>query len=93
MNVATSPVRAVGVRELKNSLSHYLERVRAGEELVVTDRGRPVAKLMPTDASSDRLADLVNAGLVRPPRSNRRRLPKAISANGIVSDLVPDQRR
>lgn len=37
----------VGVRELKNSLSRYLRRVREGETLVVTDRGVPVARMIP----------------------------------------------
>ncbi len=37
----------VGVRELKNSLSSYLRRVRQGETVVVTDRGVPVARMIP----------------------------------------------
>ena len=37
----------VGVRDLKTHLSAYLERVKAGETLVVTHRGRPVARLEP----------------------------------------------
>jgi prevent-host-death family protein len=36
-----------GGAELKAHLSQYLDRVRAGQEVVVTDRGRPVAKLVP----------------------------------------------
>ena len=38
----------VGVRELKASLSRYLRRVREGETIVVTDRGRPVARIVPS---------------------------------------------
>ncbi len=37
----------IAVRELKNHLSKYLHRVQSGEELVVTSRGKPVARLMP----------------------------------------------
>lgn len=37
----------VGVRELKNSLSSYLRKVREGETVVVTDRGVPVARMIP----------------------------------------------
>ncbi len=37
----------VGVRELKNRLSHYLRLVRGGETLIVTDRGQIVAELKP----------------------------------------------
>jgi prevent-host-death family protein len=37
----------IGVRELKNGLSGYLRRVRKGETIVVTDRGHPVARIIP----------------------------------------------
>lgn len=37
----------VGVRELRQNLSKYLARVKAGEELVVTERGEEVARLIP----------------------------------------------
>jgi prevent-host-death family protein len=38
---------SVGVRELKTHLSRHLKRVRAGERLLVTERGRPVATIEP----------------------------------------------
>jgi prevent-host-death family protein len=92
MNVAT--IRSeVGIRELKNGLSGYIDRVRDGEEVIVTDRGRPVARLSAIDASQDRLAELVAAGIVRPPSSSDRYLPKRrIKAKGSVSELVAEQR-
>ena len=37
----------VGIRELKQHLSRYLARVREGEEIVITDRGTPVARIAP----------------------------------------------
>ncbi len=37
----------VGIRELKNKLSFYLDKVRAGEKLAVTDRGAVVAYILP----------------------------------------------
>jgi antitoxin (DNA-binding transcriptional repressor) of toxin-antitoxin stability system len=40
-------MRTVGVRELKNRLSEYLRRVRAGEAILVTDHGEVVAELAP----------------------------------------------
>jgi prevent-host-death family protein len=56
----------VGVAELKAKLSEYLARVRAGEEIVVTDRGRPVARIGPADpAADDHLADLEREGVVK----------------------------
>lgn len=36
---------AIGIRELKNRLSEYLRRVRAGEEILVTDRGEVIAEI------------------------------------------------
>ena len=92
MEVATSRVE-VGVRDLKNNLSRYLEGVGNGTEVIVTDRGRPVARLVRIDASSDRLADLIAAGVVRAASSRSRRLPKRVFASTTVSDLVAEQRR
>ncbi len=51
----------VGVRELKASLSAHLRRVSAGESIVVTDRGRPVARLLPPDVP-DQLSRLIRSG-------------------------------
>ena len=81
------------MRDLKNNLSRYLQRVRDGEEVIVTDHGRPVARLTSIDAPTSRLAELIAAGLVTPPKTERRALPALITASGIVSDLVADQRR
>jgi prevent-host-death family protein len=41
----------VGVRELKNRLGGYLKRVQAGEEVIVTEHGRTVARLVPAKVS------------------------------------------
>jgi prevent-host-death family protein len=42
----------VGVRELRQNLSRYLGRVKAGEALVVTEHGREVARLVPVTSSA-----------------------------------------
>lgn len=39
-------VSEVGVRELKNKLSEHLRKVKAGEDLIITEHGKPVAKLV-----------------------------------------------
>jgi prevent-host-death family protein len=54
----------IGVRELRQHASRYLARVAKGETIEVTDRGRPVARLVPI--GSDTWADLVAAGKVIP---------------------------
>jgi prevent-host-death family protein len=93
MNVATSRVE-VGVRDLKNNLSRYLDRVREGEDVIVTDRGRPVARQSAIDHSTDRLAELIAAGIVRPAKQTKRSRPvRRITPKGSVSDLVAEQRR
>jgi prevent-host-death family protein len=84
---------SVGIRELRRSLAAYLARVQDGEEVVVTDRGKPVARLVPIDRSADRLAELVAMGLARPPLRPRTPLGPLIETDGTVSDLVAEQRR
>lgn len=94
VKVATSTRIEVGVRDLKNNLSRYLNEVESGVEVVVTDRGRPIARLSAIDAAgADRLAALVEAGLVRPPTSRVRRRPAPLKSDGSVSELVAEQRR
>ncbi len=44
----------IGAFEAKNKLSALLDRVERGEEVVITRRGRPVAKLVPAKAETDR---------------------------------------
>jgi prevent-host-death family protein len=94
MKVATSTRIEVGVRDLKNNLSRYLNEVESGVEVVVTDRGRPIARLSGIDArGEDKLAALIEAGLVRPPTSKARRRPVPRKSEGSVSELVAEQRR
>jgi prevent-host-death family protein len=84
----------VGVRELHDRLSRYVQHVQNGAEVVVTMRGRRVARLVPVD-EIDPLADLRARGLVREPTAART--PRArrarLKAAKPVSDLVADQRR
>ncbi len=62
-------MRTVNIAELKNRLSTYITYAKAGEEIIIRDRNRPVARLMPLvtdDVSDDDLA-LVAAGIMRLP--------------------------
>jgi len=58
---------AVGVRELKNRLSEYLNRVRTGERVMITDRGRPVAVISPPPVTpaDRRIEAMLREGVVR----------------------------
>jgi antitoxin (DNA-binding transcriptional repressor) of toxin-antitoxin stability system len=59
----------------------------------VTDRGRPIARLCGIDhGKRNKLAVLIEAGLVRPPRSKVRQRPIPLRSDGSVSELVAEQR-
>jgi prevent-host-death family protein len=62
----------VSVSKLKDQLSAYLKKVRAGQTVLVTDRNKPIARLEPigpTDSDSERIAELVRQGLVTMPKA------------------------
>lgn len=62
----------VSVGRLKARLSEYLRRARAGERVVVTDRGKPVARLVGLEgerALEGRMEELVRSGRARGPRT------------------------
>lgn len=81
----------VGVRELHDRLSEYLERVEGGGEIVVTRRGRRIALLSGLDAERP-LDDLARRGLVRMPQAPRSFRTAQVKSTGSVSDLVSEQR-
>ncbi len=86
---------AVGVRDLKNRLSAHLDRVKDGEQILVTEHGRPVARLSPVGADVDGMTALVDAGIVRAPQAPVRRLaPKRVKLTGgrSLDDDVAAQR-
>ena len=67
--------------------------MREGEEVLVTDRGKPVARILPMDGQR-KIDKLIAAGLISPaPKPWRGPPPKPVKAKGIVSDLVAEQRR
>ena len=63
-----APIGRVGVRELRQNLSIYLDRVVAGESLEVTDRGRAVAMLVPLRPGATLVDRLIASGRATPAR-------------------------
>ncbi len=60
----------IGVRELRQHASRWLERVRHGESFEVTDRGHPVALLVPVPPEDDVIARLVAEGRLSVPEGD-----------------------
>ena len=61
-------MQSVAVRELKARLSEYLALVKAGEEVIVTERGKTIAKLVPVspdEALEERMRELEKQGLLK----------------------------
>ena len=55
----------VGIRDLKAQLSKYIQQVKAGETVIITERGKPIGRLVPTEPSTEaRLKELEQAGML-----------------------------
>lgn len=87
------------IAELKNHLSAYLRKVKAGETVVVLERDRPIARLERISGADDpegRLARLEAAGLiqrpVRPLRIEALREPAPGAGRGVLEALLRERR-
>ena len=85
----------IGVRELRQHASRYLDRVANGESLEVTDRGRPVARLVPI--TSDAWADMIASGRVTPAQDDTDVTDEApgnydVDASAVLAEMRADER-
>ena len=71
-------METIGLRELNQNPSRAVARVRAGESIIVTDRGRPVLRLVPEIENPSTLERMISDGTVRP------------SAEQGMPDVIPD---
>jgi prevent-host-death family protein len=91
--------KSVGVRELRDGLTRYLGRVRRGDRLVITDRGQPVALLLPyrrgkSTSRAERLAALFASGQIIPAQRRFMKRPPLIRTRGrSMAELVAEDRR
>ncbi len=97
-------MRAVGIRELKNRLSHYVRLVESGESVLVTDRGAVVAELRPpgspgarmeVDPLATRLAEMARKGravLAAPHDPELYGTRDAVIPEGSVARLLAEER-
>ena len=93
-------MRRATITEAKNGLSALIDQVRAGETILITDRGHPVAYLSPTataEDDDDRLLRLERAGILRRGRGDPRwildRPPTPTIGGASVVELLLEDRR
>lgn len=76
----------VGIRALKQNASAVVAEAAAGETVTITDRGRPVAQLIPLPASP--LQQLLASGEARPPERDIRDLPAPPPGPDLSAELA-----
>lgn len=89
-------MESVGVRELRQNLSRYLMEVKDGSSLRVTERGREVARLVPSGPADSAIARLVAERGATMPTANLLELAKASPrrpASGLSSRELLDAER
>jgi prevent-host-death family protein len=101
--IATSEnhfMSTVGVKELKNCLTQYLRRTKRGEEVIVTERGNPIALIQPIKSADKavsleaRLARLAAQGLVTSPTRKPLRRVRLVKVSGKpMSKVIVQDRR
>jgi len=88
----------VGVREAKINLSKLLKRVKLGQEVVITDRGKPVGKIVPVPQDlislDERINKMEKQGLLGPTGKGRvMRLPPPLPAReGVAQEFLQKDR-
>lgn len=79
---------SVGMRDLGQNVSRVLARVKTGESLVVTEYGRPVARLVPYRESTT-LDDMMESGEITPPSGDLQEFLKRFGGKPPLSSPVP----
>lgn len=91
IDLYASPVD-VGITELRANLAEWIRRAGEGEDVVITDRGAPVAQLVPPTRDTMRLHQLIADGVLIPAERPKDSLPKppnvTLPAGESLSDTV-----
>jgi prevent-host-death family protein len=93
-------MKTAAIAKLKSGLSEYISMVKSGEEVIVTDRGKPVAKIVPIKRDDTiipgRLKELEKRGLVKIGTGVTQDFLKAtrvVDKEGLVLKALLDERR
>lgn len=82
-------MREIGAFEAKNTLGALLDQVERGEEVVITRRGKPVAKLVRADSGSDHQCERARAAA-----AGIREMRKGVTLGGVdLKELIDESRR
>jgi len=87
----------VGLKTLKNKLSEYVRRAASGETIVITDRGRPIAEIVPPNPKPESVIERgIRDGWIRPAVRGPDWPPKGKPVPGLtfeqlMADLAKDR--
>jgi prevent-host-death family protein len=84
-------VERIGVRELRQHASRYLDRVKSGETVEVTERGRLVALIVPPEPARAARERLIAEGRLIP-ATRGLQLPRRIRAARTTEEVLDDLR-
>jgi len=86
-------VEKIGIRELRQNASAWIAKVRAGATIQITDRGRPVARLVPLTSAEQARDTLIAEGQLIPATAPRARLSMDDLVEGLsLSPILEEQR-
>ena len=89
----------VGIKEVKNRLSHYLTRVKTGEQVLITHRGKPIARIIKEEGGKKSiqaaLGPLIQQGMIALPRRGIKRegLSPVKAPGKLISEMAIEDRR
>lgn len=88
----------VGIREARINLSKLIKDVRSGMEIIITDRGTPVARLVPAETHSltleERIKNYESCGLIEPLTTAEKKHEDPVELpDGFVQKCIEEERR
>ena len=88
----------IGIREARINLSRLIKDVRSGMEIIITDRGTPVARLVPAESHSltleERIKNFESCGLIQPSTEQGNKYSDPVELpDGFVQKCMEEERR